>query len=83
MVLEYLELPLSNNLAERGSRHRVIAPCISYGTRNHEGLRAFCRLASVIEACCQRGHLPWAFVVETVRESRKGNSARILAADAL
>jgi transposase len=82
VVLDHPELPLTNNLAERALRHWVIARRISYGTRNAQGSRAVCLLASVIETCRQRGHSPWTFIAETLRERRKGNPAPILPAAA-
>jgi hypothetical protein len=58
----------------------VIARRISYGTRNPQGSRAFTLLASVIETCRQRGHSPWSYLAETVREHRRGNPAPLLPA---
>jgi hypothetical protein len=74
IVLDHPELPLTNNLAERALRHWVIARRISYGTRNAQGSRAFTLLASVIETCRLRGHLPWPYIAEVLRERRRGNS---------
>jgi transposase len=78
VVLDHPELPLTNNAAERALRHWVIARRISYGTRNPQGSRAFTLLASVIETCRQRGHSPWSYIAETVRERRQGNPAPVL-----
>jgi len=80
VVLDHPELPLTNNIAERALRHWVIARRISYGTRNPQGSRAFTLLASVIETCRQRGHSPWSYIAETVRERRRGNTAPVLPA---
>jgi len=80
VVLDHPELPLTNNAAERALRHWVIARRISYGTRNRQGSRAFTLLASVIETCRQRGHSPWSFIAETLRERRRGNPAPLLPA---
>ena len=81
VVLDHPELPLTNNTAERALRHcMVIARRISYGTRNPQGSRAFTLLASVIETCRQRGHSPWLYIAETVRERRRGNPAPVLRA---
>jgi transposase len=80
VVLDHPELPLTNNIAERALRHWVIARRISYGTRNPQGSRAFTLLASVIETCRQRGHSPWLYIAETVRERRRGNPAPVLPA---
>jgi hypothetical protein len=79
-VLDHPELPLTNNAAERALRHWVIARRISYGTRNRQGSRAFTLLASVIETCRQRGHSPWSFIAETVRERLRGNPVPVLPA---
>jgi hypothetical protein len=80
VVLDHPELPLTNNIAERALRHWVIARRISYGTRNPQGSRAFTLLASVIETCRQRGHSPWLYIAETLRERRRGNPAPVLPA---
>jgi hypothetical protein len=80
VVLDHPELPLTNNTAERALRHWVIARRISYGTRNRQGSRAFTLLASVIDTCRQRGHSPWSFIAETLRERRSGNPVPVLPA---
>jgi transposase len=78
IVLEHPELPLTNNLAERALRHWVIARRISYGTRTPQGSRAFTVLASVIETCRQRGHLPWPYIAEALRLRRQGKAVPVL-----
>jgi hypothetical protein len=75
VVLDHPELPLTNNAAERALRHWVIARRLSYGTRNAQGSRAFTALASVIETCRQRGHSPWTYIAEALRERRRGYPA--------
>jgi hypothetical protein len=72
-VLEYPELPITNNLAERALRHWVIARKISYGTRTKQGSRAFALLASVIETCRQRKVSPWTYLADVIAHRRKGN----------
>jgi len=72
-VLEYPDLPITNNIAERALRHWVIARKISYGTRTKQGSRAFALLASVIETCRQRKVSPWTYLAEVIAERRKGN----------
>ena len=75
-VLELPELPLTNNVAERLLRHRVIArKSIGYDTRTKQGSRAFALLASVIETCRQRQFLPCPYLAEVIAERRKGNPA--------
>ena len=74
-VLEYPELPITNNAAERSLRHWVIARKISYGTRTEQGSRAYTLLASVIDTCRQRGISPWPYIAEVIAERRKGNVA--------
>lgn len=71
-VLEFPELPLTNNIAERALRHWVIARKISYGTRTRQGSRAFALLASVIDTCRQRGILPWPYLAEVIAARRAG-----------
>jgi hypothetical protein len=56
----------------------VIARRISYGIRNPQGSRAFILLASLIETCRERGHSPWSYSAETVRERRRSNPAPVL-----
>lgn len=72
-VLEYPDLPITNNIAERALRHWVIARKISYGTRTTQGSRAFALLASVIETCRQRKLSPWTYLAEVIAQRRKGN----------
>jgi transposase len=74
-VLEYPELPITNNIAERALRHWVIARKISNGTRTKQGSRAFTLLASVIDTCRQRKVSPWPYLAEVIAERRKGNPA--------
>lgn len=78
VVLDHPDLPLTNNRAERALRHWVIARRIGYGTRNAQGSRVFATLASVIETCRQRGHSPWTYIAEVMRERRQGRPAPIL-----
>ncbi len=75
-VLEFPELPLTNNIAEQALRHWVIARKISYGTRTKQGSRAFALLASVIDTCRQRGILPWPYLADVIAARRKGHPAR-------
>jgi hypothetical protein len=82
VVLDHPELPLSNNEAERALRHWVIARRIGMGTRTDEGTRAFANLASVIETCRQRGHLPWTYPASVIAERRAGRAAPALPAPA-
>ena len=72
VVLDYPELPLTNNVAERALRHWVIARRIGMGTRTPQGTRAFALLASRIETCRKRGASPWSYIAEVVRQRRRG-----------
>lgn len=74
-VLQYPQLPLTNNEAEQALRHWVIARRISYGTRTEQGSRAFALLASVIETCRKRKISPWPYLAGVIAERRKGNDA--------
>jgi transposase len=78
VVLDHPDLPLTNNRAERALRHWVIARRIGDGTRNAQGSRVFATLASVIETCRQRGHLPWPFIADVMGKRRQGRPAPIL-----
>lgn len=71
-VLEYPELPLTNNIAEQALRHWVISRKISHGTRTKQGSRAFTLLASVIDTCRQRNILPWPYLADVIAARRKG-----------
>lgn len=75
MILNYPELPLTNNEAERMLRHWVIARRLSHGTRTQEGSMSFTLLASVIETCRKRKTKPWQYLAQVVLERRKGNAA--------
>ena len=83
MVLQYPQLPLTNNEAERALRHWVIARRISYGTRTEQGSRAFALLASVIETCRKRNLSPWPYLARVIAERRKGNEAPLIPAMAV
>jgi transposase len=37
----------------------------------------FTVLASVIETCRQRGHLPWTYIAEALRLRRQGNAVSV------
>ena len=74
-VLENPQWPLTNNDAERALRHWVIARRIMMGTRCEAGSRAFTVLASVIETCRQRGHVPWTYLAGVIAERRAGRAA--------
>ncbi|MCP4420293.1 MAG: transposase [Chloroflexi bacterium] len=73
-VLEYPELPITNNIAERSLRHWVKKKKISHGTRTEQGSRAYTLLASVIDTCRQRGVAPWPYIAEVIAERCKGNA---------
>ncbi len=72
VVLDYPDLPLTNNEAERALRHWVIARRIGMGTRTDQGSRVFALLASVIETCRKRQVSPWPYLAEVLRQRRKG-----------
>ena len=75
IVLSHPYLPLTNNEAERALRHWVILRRICHGTRTPEGSRALALLASVIETCRKRNHLPWPYLAQVIAERRKGHPA--------
>lgn len=77
-ILENPAWPITNNEAERALRHWVIARRLMMGTRNAAGSRTFTLLASVIETCCQRGHLPWPYLAGVIAERRAGRPAASL-----
>lgn len=79
-VLENPQWPMTNNDAERALRHWVIARRIMMGTRCAAGSRAFTLLASVIDTCRQRGHVPWPYLADVIAERRAGRAAAPLPA---
>ncbi len=70
--------PITNNAAEQALRHWVIARRIMMGTRCEAGSRTFTLLASVIETCRQRGHLPWPYLAGVIAERRAGRPVAAL-----
>ena len=70
-ILDFPELPLTNNVAEQALRHWVIMRRLTYGTRTAQGSRTLTLLASVIDTCRQRGASPWTFIADTIRNRRK------------
>jgi hypothetical protein len=79
-VLDNPQWPLTNNDAERALRHWVIARRIMMGTRTEAGSRTFTLLASVIETCRKRGHVPWPYLAGVIAERRAGRAAAPLPA---
>jgi transposase len=79
-VLEHPEWPLANNDAERALRHWVIARRIMMGPRCDAGSRTFTLLASVIETCRQRGHVPWTYLAGVIADRGAGRTAASLPA---
>jgi hypothetical protein len=71
-VLDHPSFPLTNNHAERTLRHWVIARRIMLGTRSDTGSRVFALLASVIDTCRQRGHVPWRYMADAIAARRAG-----------
>lgn len=79
-VLDDPQWPITNNEAEQALRHWVIARSIMMGTRCEAGSRTFTLLASVIETCRKRGHLPWPYLASVIAERRAGRPAAALPA---
>ena len=79
-VLDNPQWPLTNNEAERALRHWVIARRIMMGTRCQAGSRTFALLASVIDTCRKRGHVPWHYLAGVIAERRAGREAAPLPA---
>jgi hypothetical protein len=74
-VLRNPQWPITNNTAEQALRHWVIARRIMMGTRYAAGSRTFTLLASVIDTCRLRGHLPWPYLAGVIAERRAGRAA--------
>ena len=70
--VKHPELPPTNNEAERGLRHAVIARRIGFGTRTSEGSLAYSSLLSVIETCRLRQINPWIYIAQVLALARKG-----------
>src|SRR5881296_276095 len=64
--LERVEVPATNNLAERQLRPAVIARKISCGNKTEKGARAWAVLASLAATCQQKGKSFIQFVAESV-----------------
>ena len=79
-VLDNPQWPITNNDAERALRHWVIARRIMMGTRCEAGSRVFTLLASVIETCRKRGHVPWPYLADVIAKRRAGRTAAPLPA---
>jgi len=79
-VLEDPQWPMTNNDAERALRHWVITRRIMMGTRGEAGSRTFTLLASVIDTCRQRGHVPWTYLAGVIADRRAGRTAAPLPA---
>ena len=79
-VLDNPQWPITNNAAEQALRHWVIARSIMMGTRSEAGSHTFTLLASVIETCRKRGHLPWPYLASVIAERRAGRPAAPLPA---
>jgi hypothetical protein len=58
----------------------VIARRIGHRTRTAQSSRTVALLASVIETYRQRGHSPWAFIAEPLRQRRRGLPVPVLPA---
>ena len=71
-VLSHPELPLTNNDAERALRHWVILRKLSLGTHTPVGSRVVALLASVIDICRQRGHVPWRYLERVIADRCAG-----------
>lgn len=67
-----LNLPPTNNDAERALRHAVIARRLSFGTRTGEGSRFYAAGLSVIETCRKRGVDVWNYVCDLITAARAG-----------
>lgn len=71
-VLEFPELPLTNNFAERMLRHWVILRRITYGTRTNQGSLTLCVFAGIIETCRLRKASPLRYLAALIAARRAG-----------
>lgn len=53
---------------------------VMMGRRGETGSRVFNLLASVIENCCKRGHMPWLYPAGVIAERPAGRAAASLPA---
>jgi transposase len=65
--LERVDVPATNNLAERQLRHAVIARKISCGNKTPQGAQAWACLTSMSATCKQRGEDFVDFIAQRVR----------------
>ena len=77
-VLADIQLPLTNNAAERQLRHWVIARRISFGTRSLVGSNSLALLASVIDTCRARKASATDLLARAIHAARLGLPAPAL-----
>ena len=71
-VLEYPEMPLTNNFAEQLLRHWVILRRITQGTRTPQGSLALATFASIIGTCRLRQASPLRYLHQVIDARRQG-----------
>ena len=74
-ILEYPQLPLTNNEAERALRHWVIARRLSLGSQSKLGSKALGLLASMIETAKLRGRDVITTLADTIKGFKTGDKA--------
>lgn len=76
-MLSHPELPPTNNAAERALRHWIILRTLGLGACAPVGSRVFALIASVIDTCCQRGHVPWRSLERAIADRRRSAPGRL------
>lgn len=71
LVLEFPQVPLENNQAERAVREYVIKRKISNGTRTQEGSRAWDVFLSLLDTCRKNGVNFYGYLVDRISQSHQ------------
>ena len=74
LFLEYPEMPLTNNEAERTIRHAVMGRKNFYGSRSIDGADITAVFYTIIETCKKVEVDPRTYLLQTVKEIIKGNA---------
>jgi hypothetical protein len=69
LVLDFPEVPLDNNQAERALREYVIKRKISNGTRTADGTRAWEIFLSVVDTCRKNSVNFYQYVLDRIKQS--------------
>ena len=69
LVLDFPEVPLENNEAERALREYVVKRKISNGTRTEAGTQAWEIFLALVDTCCQLGVNFYRYILERISKT--------------